>query len=328
MRYFRLLFLGGLSFLGADLVWAADQFAHVESIGRRITVSGYTRAYSTMPLVTEVEGKIRMVSADVGDAIPKDNLFACIDETFVKLDIKSAQNEMKQHTIDIDFFAKEVDRHQKLVKKNTVAISALDKHKKDLGNSRQLFQAAYINKLRFEESLRRHCIEAPAGWRVVSRDVEPGQWVNAGEKLGEVGNYTKLLIPFSLSAQELDALTHAKDQLEVKLTGYASPIPVAIDKIYPSFDEQSRKTQVDLVVLEKLTKSRGGIRAELGINVAESGHVFSISKNAVEERYEEHWLQREDGARFKVRFLGHYQDGKVKVSSTEIKLGDRFKLFH
>jgi hypothetical protein len=53
---------------------------------------------------------------------------------------------------------------------------------------------------------------------------------------------------------------------------------------------------------------------------------FTISKQALEERFEEYWLQRKDGKKIRVKLLSDHGNGKVSISSHEIKLGDQFKI--
>ncbi len=324
------LFIGSFAWVSIFFTLLAESNSHfVQPVlaGRDVKITGFTRAHSTMPLAAEVEGKVEKVLADIGDQIAKDTIFACLDDTFVKLDIKSAVNEIMLQKIDIDFFSKEVKRHEALVKKNSVSISALDRLKKDLGNAKNASNAAYIKKLRLKELADRHCVKAPFGWRVIARDVEPGQWVNVGEKLGEVGDYSKLVVPLTLSAAEFNALKQSQHDLKVTLLGHSARIPARIEKINPAFDEQSRKIQVELLLLGALAESRGGIRVEVSVNLPEAGtHTFFIAKDAVEERYEEYWVYKEDGSRVKVRYLGAQQDDKVKINSSDIKPGDRLKI--
>lgn len=302
------------------------EWTTVEPAMRQVTITGFTRARSKMPLAAEESGKVKQIFADVGEPIPKTGTFSCLDDTFIEIDIKSAQNDISQNVIDINFFKKEESRHQKLAKKQTLALNVLDGITRDLGKSRRAYSAAVITKQRLQERKQRHCITAPAGWLVIDRSIEPKQWVNQGDVVAHVGDYTRLKVPISLSALELAALKARQDDINLLLTDYNIKVLAEIDHISPAFDERTRKTQVDLLLKENLPEFHGGMRVEVFLNAPQATTSFTISKQALEERFEEYWLQRKDGKRIRVKLLSDQADGKVKIKSSEIKLGDQFKM--
>jgi len=308
-------------------VLAEQRWVAVEPAMREVTITGFTRAQATMPLAAEVEGKVSDIFADIGDPIPATSKFACLDDTFAQIDVKSAKNEMSRHYINIKYFKKEVSRHNQLVKKQTSAVSVLDRVTRDLNNARQALSAASIRKQRFEEHMRRHCIEAPEGWLLIERNIEPGQWVNQGEIVASVGNYSQLKVPVMLSQQELAALKQDQNKIELLLMDYKKSVPATIEHISPAFDEKTRKILVELLIKESLPELRGGMRVGLILKApGVKSTSFTIVKQALEERFEEYWLQRKDGKKLRVKLLADQMNGKVTISSHEIKLGDQFKI--
>ena len=308
-------------------VYAEDKWVSVEPAMRKVTITGFTRAQSKMPLATEVEGKVSEIFADIGEPIPATKKFACLDDTFAQIDIKSAQNEMSRHNIDIKYFKKEVSRHKKLVERQTSAVSVLDGLTRNLNNAKQALVVVSIRKQRLEEHMRRHCIEAPAGWLVIDRNIESGQWVNEGEVVAHVGNYSQLKVPVTLSQQELAALKNVKDNIKLSLLDFNIKVSAIIQHISPAFDEKTRKILVDLLIKENLPELRGGMRVGLMLKIPDPKSTsFTISKQALEERFEEYWLQPKDGKKIRVKLLSDQANGKVTISSHEIKLGDQFKI--
>jgi len=71
------------------------------------------------------------------------------------------------------------------------------------------------------------------------------------------------------------------------------------------------------------------MRVGLTLNIADAkSSSFTILKSALEERFEEYWLQRKDGKKVRVKLLSDMANGKVSISSPDIKLGDQFKIIH
>ena len=327
MKFILALIVVSIQLTVSLSVLAEEKWVTVEPAMRKVTITGFTRAHSKMPLATEVEGKVSKIFADIGEPIPATKKFACLDDTFAKIDIKSAKNEIARHYIDMKYLKKEVSRHKQLVNKQSIAVSVLDKLTRDLGDARQSLSVATLRKQRLEEHMRHHCIEAPEGWLVIDRNIEPGQWVNQGEVVAHVGNYSQLKVPVTLSQQELAALKRDEDNIEILLMDFNLKVPAIIEHISPAFDEKTRKILVDLLIKESLPELHGGMRVGLMLKIPDPKSTsFTISKQALEERFEEYWLQRKDGKKIRVKLLSDQASDKVSISSDEIKLGDQFKL--
>jgi len=309
------------------VAFADSEWVKLEPALRKVVITGFTRAQSRMPLATEVEGKVSAVYANVGEPIPTSGKFACLDDTFVNLDIQSAQSEVSRHYIDVRYLKKEVARHQQLVRKQTSAVSVLDKLERDLGTARQALAVASVRKKRLEEYKRRHCIKAPVGWQVIDRLIEPGQWVHQGEVLAHIGLYSQLKIPLTLSRYELSALKKNAHHIRLSLTEENIQTIAVIDHISPAFDGKTRKIRVDLLIKKTTPVMQGGMRVELILEVPDSkAGAFIIAKKALEERFEEYWLHRKDGKSIRVKLLSELEHGRVKIIAPELRLGDQFKV--
>ena len=114
---------------------------------RRVTLTGYTRARYVMDIVSEEAGRCVKVTADVGDQIGKDGLFALLDTTFIDLTLKKNQVDQQRLTNMTAFHAKEVGRFEKLVERETAAQSRLDEIQNKLDQAE--FQ---IKTLKVQES--------------------------------------------------------------------------------------------------------------------------------------------------------------------------------
>lgn len=310
-----------------QFVLAEAKLVSVEPGLRRIKVTGFTRAHSKMPLISEVSGKVSAIFANIGNSIPETGRFACLDDTFVDIDIKSAKSEMNSHYSDIKYLKKEVTRHKKLVKKQTSAVSVLDGLVRDLGKSNHALSIASLKKDRLEELKSRYCIKAPAGWLVMEREIEVGQWINQGEILAQVGNYSELIVPVSLSQPELTALQKEVAKLELFFPDVKLKAGASIEHISPAFDEKTRKILVDLLINQTPEGIRGGMRVSLSLYMPDDKNAsFIISIKALEERFEEYWVERKDGKRFRVKLLSELEGGLANISSAEIRVGDQFKV--
>ena len=307
----------------------AEELAVARTAWHEVTLTGFTRARATLPLVAEAGGKVLEVNTDIGGTIDESGVFARIDDTFIRLDLDSNGVQRKQLRSRIDYDEREAGRYRTLVDKGSASRSRLDELEQTLRDNRHRLDELAIEAQVLEERLARTQVTAPAGWRVTGRQIEPGQRVNEGEVLGEVSDFSALLIPVALSPQQFAALQVQRDNLGVQLPDRELTVDARIYRVNPGFDTQTRKISVDLALAEALEDRRGGLRATLTLRLPARSGAVMLPAAAVEESYEEYWVTREDGERLRVVRLGNRSgpDGTlVQIASPQIRPGDRFRL--
>ena len=179
-----------------------QHYAIAEPAVRPIALTGFTRARARLPLVAEMAGRIESVGYDIGDAIGNEAVFARIDDIFVRLELEQNKVQQARLTSQIAYDEREVERYEQLARQNNAAASQLDTFRQTLTNNQNELQRLKVEQDVLEERLVRTKVAAPAGWRVTERSIEPGQWVNVGDRLGEVADFTTLTIPFALTPEQ------------------------------------------------------------------------------------------------------------------------------
>jgi len=326
---FRFLALAALSLVTDGVVCAADEVVPARPAMQREVLSGFTRERTRLVLSAETSGRVAEVNGEVGEVTPDGRPFACLDRTFVELELAANRTQQEAQRVDLTYYRKEVERLRQLVRKNSSSESQLDAAQRDLDKTRTQLDALEIAAETLRERRERHCIRPPAGWRIISRHVEPGVWVNAGQPMVEVGDYTRLLVPFALDMDAYRALRERED-LRVRLPEEGREVPARLLHISPAFDEVSRKIQVELEIADGVESSRGGLRVELALEIPQRGGAVLVPQAALEQRYEQYWLARPGGERVRVVYLGRADDaggdGWAQVSAPEVKPGDLFLL--
>ncbi len=329
MRFsFLLIILCGS--LPLSSLYAVENLVMAKMAVQRGIQSGFTRAHSRLVLSAEQAGRVVTVNGDVGDTISKGRAFACLDDTYLDLDLRANRAEQEALNVDRAYYRKEVVRYSKLVKKNSSSESQLDSAQRNLDRSETQLNSLSIAADILLERKQRLCIIAPTGWRVINRFVEPGQWINAGEAVVEVGDYSRLVAPFAASMTEYQALlAQQKTGLKVVLPDLKIEIPARLIRVSPAFDKQSRKIHFELEISKGLPSYRGGLRVELALNIPTRSGAVLVPERALQQRYEQYWLKRPDGSEISVVYLGRSNgpdEGWVRVTSPEIKPGDKFQV--
>ncbi len=299
----------------------------VQPAQRTLTLTGYTRPRTEVTLVTEESGRCVEVTGDIGDRIPPGGIFAKLDPTFLEHELAGNRADQARLNSEIAYFKKQFDRFHKLVSKNMAAVSDLDEDKRDLESATHQLDRLKVEERRLTEHLRRANIHVPPkwSWNVISRDVEPGEWVNQGEKVALLGRFDVLLVPFALTFEELKVL-QAEDSIQLRLPELNTTASASIARISPDFDPETRKIDVDLEIAQGDFAFRGGLRTELILHLVDAAHAMLVPQKALLKAYEDLFLVRPDGKRVKVVFLGVADKDMARISSPEIKSGEHFLL--
>jgi len=305
--------------------------ATAEPAVREIALTGFTRARAELPLVAEVAGRVEAVAYDIGETVGKDGIFARLDATFIELELAEVEIQRERLQTRIAYDRREVERYAKLARRDNTSASRLDTLKQTLRDNGYELRVLEVKRKVFRERLLRTRIRVPADWRITSRSLEPGQWVQEGERVGAAADFATLIVPFALAPEQYTALTGPdQGEIRLRLPDLKRDVAASIYRTYPGFDPVTRKIAVDLVLHDRVEPRRGGLRARLVLHLPERTGAVLLPIAAVEHSYEEHWVTREDGQRLRVILLGRDAGGpdgeRLRVASPDLEPGQRFRL--
>lgn len=305
--------------------WVQGDTFQARSAPREAALTGYTRPRYVMDLVAEEEGRCLKVLADVGQELGKDGVYALMDTTFIDLELRKNSSEQKRIAANLDFIAKEVARYRTLVGKDLSDQSNLDRLQSSKAQNEFELESLKIEGARLTERRVRFAVKGRPGWRLMSRKLQPGEWVRPGVALGQAGDFSTLLVPFALSSDEYAALKAAKElALRFPEVASAPRVQAKLERVSPDFDPETRKINVDLAVAGGLPEMRGGLKAELTLSLPDPAGVVLVPQASVLERYEEHWLSRSTGENVKIFVLGSGPDNTFRVRGDGVRAGETF----
>ncbi len=300
-----------------------------------VRLTGFTRARASMDIVSEVSGRCLEVRADVGQSVPADGVFARIDPTFIKLQLEANRVALQQARLQLRFDEREVKRARRLLSERASSQARLDQLELQRDQDKLKLAGLATEHRRLKETLARHTVPAPAGWLVMQRSLEPGQWVTAGMPLARSGDYKTLIVPLAVTVPELMRL-QAQKRIELSFPDLGIRGVATLHRVSPRFDPATRKVHLELLIdnetLARLPRRQGGMRVEVHLTMADPMHALRIPAAAVVERYEEDWLTRENGRRVRVIVLGpavapEGDDREwLRITSPDIHSGDVFLL--
>ncbi len=290
----------------------------------KTVLTGFTRARAEMVLVSEVAARCESVAFDIGDILGEDGRFAQLDATFVTLDLLRNRQEQKRLENRVAFLGRETARFQSLVEKQTISQSAYEDVANRLDQARLELEGLKIDERILEEKRARHNLKGAAGWRVIERHLEPGQWVAAGAEVARLGDYRSLYVPLAVDVSTVKLLRE-KDKLQVEIPDLGLTVPARLKRVSPGFDPQTRKIAVDLEI-QDAPDMRGGLRVQLTIDAPGEMDQVLMPDRALEKRFGDLWVTLENGDQVRIRVLGKGPEGFSRVTGAGIKAGVRIVL--
>lgn len=315
--WFVLLFVFGYS-----LIFAND-FAVLERTTNKIEIYGYTRAYRSLTVSSEVAGKCLKTSGEMGSVVKENETIFTFDDTNTKLLISQTKLGLDIAARQIEFLEKEVVRNEKLLKTNSIPEIAFNDIvlKRDLAILEKKLKENQLEQL-IEES-KKFSIIGPTGYTLEQRFLEVGALAGPGVPLARYGDYQRLIIPISVTFEEFQIL-EVKKEFDLELVDYQKKAKAKLLRRHSNFDEMSRKILVDLELLEYPVDKVGGIKTLLVFEVP-SQNSFTVSEKAINESYEEYSVVTEKDQKIKIKILKSNK-GLAEIQGVGLELGMKLKI--
>lgn len=300
-----------------------EDFAILKKTTNQIEISGYTRAYRNLTISSEITGKCLKTSGEIGSTIKENEVIFSFDDTNIKLLINQCKLSIDIVTRQIVFFEKEVERTEKLLKKELVVDSVYNELvlKRDLAIIEKKTKENQLEQL--GEELKKFTINGPVGFTLEHRFLEVGALAGPGVPLALYGDYQRLIIPISVTFDEYKLLEEKKE-FDLELVDYQKKAKAKLLRRHSKFDEMSRKILVDLELLECPVEKVGGIKTNLVLEV-QSTNSYSISEKAIYESYEEYFVYTEKDVKIKIKIIKS-SNGISEIIGKGLELGMKLKL--
>lgn len=317
-----------VSWLLAMLAIAASAGAEpkpltVQEARQEVGLTGYTRSRTRATLSAEVGGRAIEVNYEVGSVVGTAP-FVRIDPTFADIAVARARRGIDRIDVAIartqsriDFLRKELSRIEALFSKDSTPEQRRDQARQELDqavleqNALKAEKAVEQTRLaELVEQRKRHDVYAPQGWIVTARQVEKGEIVDPASPLATVADFRRLVVPLSVTPEELAAIEERPSPFSVDLDG--RPAAAQVRFVNPEFDEATRKLAIELEIDSWDGTHRGGLPMRLKVEVPASG--LWIPKAAVTSRFDNPWVRLYDsGKRIQVIVLGE-TDSRLRIA--------------
>lgn len=332
-RYIKLaVYFWGLLIM-AHSAWGQDALT-VQQARKSVTLSGYTHSCAKLTIASEVTGKVVAVHYDVGQTIGE-LPFLQIDPTFIDFQIEQLTQSLAKLTVAASrnrsqktFLKKEFNRIDRLHRDNAATAARWEAAAEQLDQADLAVQATYadlkaaeVQLKELKERRKRHSVNVAQGWIVVQRHVEPGEIIAAGGPVGQIADFSQLVVPLFVSAAELSAIQRIT-QIELSLEGQT--VRAVLSWVNPEFNEQTRKLAIELALQDYSGERRGGLQAELTFEVPTDG--LMVPKAAVTDQYDNPCVfLSADNQKVPIAILAERSDYWLIAETADLTVGSQLK---
>ncbi|BDW10297.1 MexH family multidrug efflux RND transporter periplasmic adaptor subunit [Polynucleobacter sp. SHI8] len=233
----------------------------------QLTASGSLRAYRGVELSTEVNGLVKNVYAKSGMDVKEGYLLMAMVQ-----DSDRAQLQALQAQADLAKVVNERDRQQ-------LAIEAISKNAFDSSSADYKAKIAQVDQQ--AALVAKKNLKAPFSGRVGVVSINPGQFINSGDKIMTLQTIDPVFVDFTLP-QSLVAQIKKDQIVNVNSDAFGDQtFKGKITAISPKVDSNTRNIQVEALVSNPDKKLLPGMFANLKIDSGEKLRYITVPQTAV-----------------------------------------------
>ena len=233
----------------------------------QISAVGSLRAARGVDIASEVAGIVQNVNCKSGNNVKTGRTLLQLnaDSDIAQLQTLSAARDLSQSVYE---------RNKKQFIAQAVSKASLDADAADL----KVKQAQVAQQ---EALLRKKTISAPFAGRLGIFSVNPGQYLNPGDKIVALQSLDSIYVDFYLPQQELSRVASGQVVVAITDTYPDKKFNGRISAISPKVDPQTRNVQIEAIVANPRHKLLPGMYATIKIQSGKSNRYLTIPRTAV-----------------------------------------------
>ena len=252
---------------GAPVVTVSAVKAAYDEWQPQISAVGTLRAVRGVDVTTEVAGLVQSVNFKSAEEVKSGQLL-------VQLNADSDNAQLNTLTAARDLSQSVYERNKKQYQAQAISQAALDADAADL----KVKQAQVAQQ---EAQVVKKSIRAPFSGRLGISSVNPGQYLNPGEKIVTLQALDSVFIDFYLPQQELARIAKGQSIVAVTDTYPSKKFNGKITAISPKVDRETRNVQIEAVLANPRHELLPGMYAAIKVQAGKVERYLTIPRTAV-----------------------------------------------
>ena len=228
---------------------------------------GTVNAVNGVNVTAQVPGEVEAIEFESGDSVKK-------GDVLIRLEAAADRAQLNALEATAGLARQEYDRYQRLFKQGSISRSELD-------NRRAQRDQAVAQAQAQREQLNYKTVRAPFDGVLGIRQVDLGQFLQAGTPVVSLNQLQPIFVDFALPEQELSRIEKGL-KVRVTLDAYTDQqFEGEISAIEPGVSEATRNVSVQARLENDDNKLRPGMFASVDIQLPQSEDVVVIPRTAI-----------------------------------------------
>jgi RND family efflux transporter MFP subunit len=273
--------------------------AQTGNIAKLVRYSGILQAWQKAIILSEVAGKVKSITAKVGDSLEPGSPILKIDDEMLKYTVEQAEANVLQLEANHETSERELARKKSLFKNRVISDFEFDIARAKKKADRALLDSAKASLKMARRDLRETLITSPIRGILAERTVDIGTNVSLGTKVATVVEIDRVKIRVGVSEKEIAEM---KEGLEVSVETDAYHGKSYIGSVYSvgtKADDATLSFPVEIVVVNNQgAVLKPGMVARAAIKTGTYENAISLPQEPVMENEGRHfvWTVKADRA--------------------------------
>ena len=158
-------------------------------------------------LAAQNSGVVKSVNFELGDIVKKSKTLVSIDADVLNAQINAVKANLESAKDTQKNSSKDYERYKKLLKSKTITQKEYDDALLKMNSSSSSVKALEANLKELQIQSYKKMIKAPYTGTIVEKNINLGEWVNAGTAIAKIVDTTKAEITFNVPLNVFNGLT-------------------------------------------------------------------------------------------------------------------------
>jgi membrane fusion protein, multidrug efflux system len=228
---------------------------------------GTVAGAKSVDLSNDAPGRVDRIRFESGATVKKDQILVELDTSVERAELASAKSRR-------DLARVNVERSRLLVAEKVAPKAQLD-------NDEATLRTAGSEIAQIQAEIERKIVRAPFAGRLGIREVNVGQYVNAGTRLAMLEEIGAVYVDFTLPQEQLGRVSNGMPVRLSTRTLEKTPIEGTISAVAPGVDALTRSVPVRASIPSKSDKLRPGMFVDVTVVMPTRSKVVAVPATAV-----------------------------------------------
>ena len=246
----------------------------------KIIATGQLGLEQELALVAEVSGNVEFLNAKENQILPADSVLLEIEKQTTS-EYESAKSEFDRASSRKAYAALAYENTTILYKEGAVSENEMKTKQLDYESALSQFFAAQLALQQVAENLSQYRITVPWDAVVLKIYVNPGDFINVGDRLADIGSTGGYRIRAELDEKYFPYIQKGLPVVISVGDGYSGAATAKIDNITPKINANTGTFEIELLLPEDYPYKASNLTVNLEITVNELDQAIAIPKNYI-----------------------------------------------